>query len=65
MIEILKNYISADQRPNLQNLSRGSNMVGSTQYRIHCFKIYAGAKLNPVFDGFKTRLQFIKFGRIR
>ena len=56
------------QRPNLKNLSGGlnlsgrSNMFGSTKNCITFLKIYAGAKLKPVFGGFKPRLKFIKFG---
>ena len=56
------------QRPNLKNLShglnlsRGSNMVGSTLNCIKFFKILAGAQLKLVIGRFKLRLKFIKFG---
>ena len=50
------------RRPNLKNLSRGSNMVGSTLNCIQFFKIYAGAQLKPVSGRFKPRFKFIKFG---
>ena len=37
-------------------------MVGSTQNCVQCFKILAGAQLKPVFGGFDTRLNLVKFG---
>ena len=40
---------------NLMNLSRGSNVIGSTLNFISFFK-------KPIFGGFETRLKFIKFG---
>jgi len=39
------------------NLSRGSNMVGSTYSFIQFFKIQDGAQLKPVFGGYETRFK--------
>ena len=56
------------QRPNLKNLihglnlSRGSNMVGSTRNCFQFFKIEAGVQLKPVFGRCKPWPKFIKFG---
>ena len=56
------------QRPDLKNLTRGlnltrcSNMVGSTWNCIKFFNIWAGNQLKPVLGGFETWLKFIKFG---
>ena len=55
-------------RPNLKNLShgvnlsRGSNIVGSTLICIRFFKILAGGELKPVLGGFEAWLKYIKFG---
>ena len=37
-------------------------MVGSTRNCIQCFKIWAGAQLEPVFGGSATRFKFFKLG---
>ena len=44
------------------NLSGRSNMLGSTKNSIQFSISIFGAKLKPVFGGFKPRLKFIKFG---
>ena len=43
----LYNYLH-QQRPNLKNLSRGTNTIGSFNL------IYTGAQLKPGFSGFNT-----------
>ena len=61
-------FLKSDQKPNLKNLirclnlSRGSNIVGSTLICIRFFKILAGGELKPVLGGFEAWLKFIKFG---
>ncbi len=51
-------------RPNLKNLSRCSIIYDAFQTWncILCFKILAGAQLEPVFGGSATRFKFFKFG---
>ena len=49
-------------RPNLKNLSRGSNFVGSHKLALN-FSRFAGAQLKPVLGDIRRgRLKFIKFG---
>ena len=54
---------SLNLRPNSKKC--GSNMVGSAGNLNKCFKIWAGAQLEPVIGGSPTRFKFFKFGLLR
>ena len=54
---------SLNLRPNSKKY--GSNMVGSAGNLNKCFKIWAGAQLEPVIGGSPTRFKFFKFGLLR